>query len=39
VIEPGWRYTLDEYHNGVIERVSAAGDREPVAATVAPVRD
>jgi N-methylhydantoinase A/oxoprolinase/acetone carboxylase beta subunit len=29
VIEPGWRYTLDEYLNGVIEHQPAGADRQP----------
>jgi N-methylhydantoinase A/acetophenone carboxylase len=31
VIEPGWRYTLDEYLNGVIEHVRRDADRRPLA--------
>jgi N-methylhydantoinase A/acetophenone carboxylase len=32
VIEPGWRYTLDEYLNGVVENASASAGRQPTAA-------
>ena len=32
VIEPGWRYTLDEYLNGVMEHASAGAGRRPTAA-------
>ncbi len=32
VIEPGWRYTLDDYLNGVIEFEPATPDRQPAAA-------
>lgn len=32
VIEPGWRYTLDEYLNGVIEFQRRRGEERPQAA-------
>jgi N-methylhydantoinase A/oxoprolinase/acetone carboxylase beta subunit len=32
VIEPGWRYTLDEYLNGIIEYQPGSSDRRPLAA-------
>jgi N-methylhydantoinase A/oxoprolinase/acetone carboxylase beta subunit len=32
VVEPGWRYTLDTYLNGVIERQAGGGERRPLAA-------
>ena len=32
VIEPGWRYNLDEYLNGVLEHERTATERQPVAA-------
>ncbi len=32
VIEPGWRYTLDEYLNGVMEHAGARAGRQPTAA-------
>jgi N-methylhydantoinase A/acetophenone carboxylase len=32
VIEPGWRYTLDTYLNGVMERRHSSADARPMAA-------
>jgi N-methylhydantoinase A/oxoprolinase/acetone carboxylase beta subunit len=34
VIEPGWRYTLDEYLNGVIGHERTGLDPRPAAAAV-----
>jgi N-methylhydantoinase A/oxoprolinase/acetone carboxylase beta subunit len=39
VIEPGWRYTLDEYLNGVIEHRPAGADRQPAATVPETVAD
>ena len=39
VIEPGWRYILDEYLNGVIEYQPAGADRQPAATISEAVAD
>lgn len=39
VIEPGWRYTLDSYLNGVIERHDSAAARLPLAAVAEATSD
>ena len=39
VIEPGWRYTLDEYLNGVIEHERTGFDQRPAPAVVEVARD
>ena len=39
MIEPGWRYTLDEYLNGVIEDQRTTRSGRPVAALDETARD
>jgi hypothetical protein len=33
-VEPGWRFALDAYENGILELVGASGEREQLAAAV-----